>query len=144
MIDENMSTVNLLLIEDSPADTYLIRHTLQSYFRNITIYEANTGEDGLQQLADVYNEGEIIHILLLDLNLPGIDGFDVANHIKTHPRYSSIPIVVLTSSTNQYDIDRIYKLHANCYITKPVTLDKFVETLKLLGEFWIDLVHLPK
>lgn len=140
----DLKTINLLLIEDSASDTYLIKQTLQNMTHNITVYSVGTGEDGLHTLQSIYESGSIIHMILLDINLPGIDGFDVAEQIKKDNRYRSIPIVVLTSSSNEHDIGRMYNLQASCYLTKPVTLEKFVDTVNSIGEFWIDLVHLPK
>jgi CheY-like chemotaxis protein len=83
-------------------------------------------------------------LILLDLNLPKKDGREVLAEIKTDERLRRIPVVVLTTSSAEQDILKTYDLHANCYITKPVNLDQFIEVVKAIGEFWFTIVKLPQ
>jgi CheY-like chemotaxis protein len=147
MIDEadRGRPVNILLVEDSPTDIDLTREGLE--MGKLT-NDLSVVENGNDALAFLRREGEYAgaerpDLILLDLNLPGKDGREVLEEIKTDESLMSIPVVVLTSSKAEEDIARTYKLHANCYITKPVNFSRLVEVVKGIEDFWFSIVKLP-
>lgn len=147
MIDEagRDRPVRILLVEDSPTDIDLTREGLE--MGKLT-NDLSVVENGNDALAFLRREGEYAgaerpDLILLDLNLPGKDGREVLEEIKTDENLMSIPVVVLTSSKAEEDIARTYKLHANCYITKPVNFSRFVEVVKGIEDFWFSIVKLP-
>ena len=138
--------VSILLVEDSPSDQELTREAfeLAHVLNEINIVE--TGEDALDFL---HARGAFVgagrpDLVLLDLNLPGLDGREVLASIKADEVLKSIPVIVLTTSDDEHDIIRSYGLHANCYLTKPVDFKKFIDAIQLLGEFWLVVVRLPQ
>lgn len=105
-------------------------------------------EDGTQALAFLRRQGKHSDavrpdLVLLDLNLPGMDGREVLEQIKTDSSLRSIPVVVLTTSEAEQDILQSYDLHANCYIRKPVDLDQFITVVRSIEDFWLTIVKLP-
>jgi chemotaxis family two-component system response regulator Rcp1 len=105
--------------------------------------------DGKEAIAFLEGEGEYASVprpdlILLDLNLPKKDGREVLAEIKESPTLKSIPVVILTTSASDADILRSYELHANCYITKPVGLDGFLDVVKSIDSFWLSVVKLPR
>ena len=99
-------------------------------------------------MAFLGRQGQYLHdprpdLILLDLNLPKKDGREVLEEIKQSPALKSIPVVILTTSASEEDILRSYRLHANCYITKPVDLDGFLKVVKSIDNFWLSVVKLP-
>jgi CheY-like chemotaxis protein len=104
--------------------------------------------DGIEAMAFLRHEGAYADtsrpdLILLDLNLPKMDGREVLAEIKQDPDLTRIPVVVLTTSQAEPDILNTYNLHANCYITKPVDLDQFIEVVKSIEDFWLTVVKLP-
>ena len=137
--------IEILMVEDNPADIELAREALTdlSARKNITV--AEDGEEGLSLLR---REGRYEHapqpdLILLDLNLPTIDGRDVLAEIKSDPNLRRIPVVILTSSQNEDDIIQTYDLHANAYVVKPLGLDEFIEVMRAMEGFWLGFVKLP-
>jgi CheY-like chemotaxis protein len=104
------------------------------------------GEQAIQFLNQEgdYSTAERPDRILLDINLPRIDGKEVRTYVKSHPSLKSIPVVMLTTSSSEKDILEAYKNYANCYISKPVNRDKFFDVVQKIGHFWISIVHLPK
>lgn len=108
----------------------------------------NVVNDGVQALDFLYRRGEYTSaarpdIILLDLNLPRMDGQEVLSQIKADDKLKNIPVVVLTTSSSEEDILKSYALHANCYITKPVDLEQFTKVVMSIEEFWFSIVKLP-
>ncbi len=104
--------------------------------------------DGLEAMACLRREGKYAEatrpdLILLDLNLPRMNGFEVLNEIKEDPNLKRIPVVVLTTSQAEQDIIQSYNLYANAYVTKPVDLEQFVKVLKSIEDFWLEIVKLP-
>ncbi|KAA3665209.1 MAG: response regulator [Chloroflexi bacterium] len=138
-------TVNkpILLVEDNPLDVDL---TLRAFKRrNVTnsIIVARDGEEALTWLPR-WEAGEIKPVvILLDLKMPKVDGLEVLKHIKSHPEFKTIPIVVLTSSAEDRDVREAYKLGANSYIVKPVNFDKFIEVAEQIELYWTILNQPP-
>ncbi len=137
--------VEILLIEDNPGD---VRLTAESLKENRLLNNLSVVEDGVQALAFLRREGAYASeprpdLILLDLNLPRKDGREVLAVIKADPGLRRIPVVVLTTSQAEEDILKSYNLNANCYITKPVTLDRFIAVVKSIENFWLTIVTLP-
>ena len=153
----------ILLIEDNPADVELVREILCQLQVPVYIHNENDGENAMSILMsrtgktevnifDALNGVEVPIIvdicrpdlILLDLNMPRKDGFEVIQEVRSMSDICVIPIVVLTTSTNDSDVERAYKYGANSYITKPVDFDEFVEIIDKVMDFWINVNRLPK
>ena len=137
--------VEILLVEDNPGDARLTREALKEGKIRNSLHHAL---DGVEAMAFLRREGAHANaptpdIVLLDLNLPRKDGRQVLSEMKQDPRLRSIPVVVLTTSEAEQDIVRTYELHANCYITKPVDLEKFIDIIRAIEDFWLAVVRLP-
>lgn len=137
--------IEVLLVEDSPGDVRLTREALKDAKVHIHLHVAS---DGSEAMAFLKREGEHANVprpdlILLDLNLPKKDGREVLAEIKESPALKSIPVVILTTSSSEADILRSYLLHANCYITKPVDLDGFLQVVHSIDNFWLSVVKLP-
>jgi two-component system, chemotaxis family, response regulator Rcp1 len=137
--------LEILLIEDSPADVRLTKEALLS---SKVINRLNVAMDGAEALAFLRRTGKYADaprpdLILLDLNLPKKNGREVLAEIKADPALRRVPVVVVTSSRAEEDIVKSYDLHANCYVTKPLDLDKFVEVVRGIEDFWLCLVKLP-
>jgi len=138
--------IEILLVEDDPADARLTREALRDAKVANNLHLATNGD---QALAFLRNEGEFRdsprpHVVLLDLNLPGRDGREVLQEVKSDDELKSIPVAVLTTSTSEADVLRSYDLGANCYITKPVDLDEFLKVVAAIDDFWLTVVRLPQ
>jgi two-component system, chemotaxis family, response regulator Rcp1 len=137
--------IEILLVEDNPGDARLTREALREGKIRNNLHHAR---DGVEALAFLRREGEYAKaptpdLVLLDLNLPRKDGREVLAEMKQDRRLRTIPVVVLTTSEAENDIVRSYELHANCYITKPVDLEKFIEIVREIESFWLAVVTLP-
>ena len=146
MTEKTALTAKILLVEDNPGDAELAREALEN---SKFINELDIVEDGVQALEFLYQRGiyekaSRPDIVLLDLNLPKMDGRQVLARIKNDDDLKTIPVVILTSSKADEDILRSYKLHANCYITKPLDIEQFFEVVKNIKEFWMSIVVLPR
>lgn len=145
MTADMVTPVQILLVEDSPGDVSLTREALQSAR---VANELNVVGDGEAALRYLRGEGEHVgskaaHLVLLDLNLPKKSGQEVLVEIKNDPALQHIPVIVLTTSSDEQDILRSYQLHANAYVTKPVAFGDFLDALTRLEGFWLQVVHLP-
>jgi len=146
MIATDASPFEVLLVEDSPGDVRLTREAFKDAKVHINLHVAPDGADAMAYLE---RQGEHANaprpdLILLDLNLPKKDGRQVLEEIKANPALKSIPVVVLTTSGSEEDILWSYRLHANCYITKPVGLDGFLKVVKSIDSFWLSVVKLPR
>jgi two-component system, chemotaxis family, response regulator Rcp1 len=135
--------VHVLLVEDDPDDVYLTRQALDRTKLRLDLQVASDGVEAMQILRDEAGRRSQPDLILLDLNLPRMDGREVLAEIKSDPRLVHIPTVVLTTSRAEEDIVRTYQLHANCYISKPVDLDSFREVVSAIESFWFTVVQLP-
>src|SRR6202142_4507941 len=142
----NDQPIEILLVEDNPGDVRLTLEVMKdARVRN----HMSMVKDGVEALAFLRHEGDFADaprpdLILLDLNLPKKDGREVLADIKESPTLKSIPVVILTTSASEADILRSYQLHANCYITKPVALDGFLEVVHSIDNFWLSVVKLPR
>ena len=137
--------VDILLVEDNPGDVRLTKEALKDAK---VLNEIHVARDGVEAMQFVHREGSFANapmpdLILLDLNLPRKDGREVLAEIKKDPKLQHIPVVVLTTSKADEDIIKTYNLHANAYITKPVDLNRFVEIMHALEQFWFTIVKQP-
>ena len=135
----------ILLVEDNPADARLTREALSE---GRMLNRLHHVKDGIEALQFLRREGEfqdapVPDVILLDLNLPRKDGRQVLSEMKQDPALRLIPVVVLTTSEAESDIVKSYELHANCYITKPVDFEKFINIVQSIEAFWLAIVTLP-
>lgn len=140
-----MEAVEILLVEDNPGDIRLTEEALKDSRVCNTL---NIVRDGVEAMAFLCRESPYENaprpdIILLDLNLPRMDGREVLERIKEDAVLRRIPVVILTTSEADEDIIRTYNLHANCYITKPVDLNRFITIVKTIESFWFQIVKLP-
>ncbi len=142
---ENLRTINILLVEDNPGDVRLTQEVLKEGRINNQLNVVMDGEEAIHYLHKTgkHTEAELPDIILLDLNLPKIDGREVLAHIKNDVNLKRIPVIVLTTSDAQTDILKMYDNHANCYITKPVDFGQFINVVKSIEDFWLTIVKLP-
>jgi two-component system, chemotaxis family, response regulator Rcp1 len=144
MIERN-GPMEILLVEDNPGDVRLTKEALKEgkVYSNL-----HAVKDGVEAMEFLRREGRFRgvprpDIILLDLNLPRKDGREVLQEIKSDESLKRIPVVVLTTSKAEEDVLRTYNLHANCYVTKPVDLEKFMVVVKTIDSFWLTVVTLP-
>lgn len=137
--------IQILLVEDNPGDVRLTVEALRGAKVANELHVVGDGEEAIEFLRQRGRHADAPRpdIVLLDLNLPRLDGRDVLADIKADPSLANIPIIVLTSSTAETDIQQAYELHANCYISKPVDFTEFIEAVRSLEGFWLKIVRLP-
>lgn len=139
------ASIDILLVEDNEGDAHLTQEALKkAKVRN----RVHVAADGVEAMAFLKREGEFASaprpdLVLLDLNLPNMDGREVLEAMKADANLRTIPVVVVTSSAAEQDIVRSYALNANCYVTKPVDLQQFFHVIGSVGDFWLDIVKLP-
>jgi FOG: CheY-like receiver len=136
---------HVLLVEDNPGDVRLTKEALKEgkVYSNL-----HWAKDGVEALEFLRRQGKFADvprpdIILLDLNLPKKDGREVLSEIKNDDDLKRIPVVILTTSKAEEDVLRSYQLHANCYVTKPVDLEKFIGVVQSIDKFWLTVVTLP-
>jgi len=144
MVNENRP-VEILLVEDNPGDERLTREALKEGKVYSNLHWVKDGVEAMEFLRrqGKYQDVPRPDIILLDLNLPKKDGREVLQDIKNDHELKRIPVVVLTTSKAEEDVLRTYNLHANCYVTKPVDLEKFIVVVKSIDVFWLTVVTLP-
>ena len=143
--DHATDSVEILLVEDSPGDARLAREGLSQCKIHHTL---RVVDDGHKAMAFLNRQGEYAaaprpDLILLDLNLPRKDGRQVLREIKEDARFKAIPVVILTTSRADEDINKTYSLHANCYVTKPLDLKQFLDVMRSIEDFWFTTVRLP-
>jgi len=146
MLSGASDKLEILLVEDNPSDIRLIVETLKEGRKDYNINVVKDGEEAVNYLLkrDSHKSAATPDIILLDLKLPRKDGIEVLKEIKGDESLKSIPVIVLTSSNADDDIANAYKNHANCYITKPIDLDKFVVTIQSIEDFWFTIIKTSK
>jgi two-component system response regulator len=145
---ENLKEVEILLVEDNPNDVELALRALKKHNLTNKVHVVKNGAEALEFIfgtgayagRDVNNKPKVI---LLDLKLPKVDGLEVLRRVKTDERTKVIPVVVLTSSTEERDIIESYQLGVNSYIVKPIDFDKFIDAVSELGLYWLLLNQPP-
>jgi CheY-like chemotaxis protein len=139
-------TIEVLLVEDSPGDVRLTQEAFRDANKRIQLHVAS---DGIEAMAFLRREG--VHVnaprpdfILLDLNLPKMDGREVLAHIKNDEQLKTIPTIILTTSSAEEDIVKSYQLQANCYLSKPVQLDEFEGVVRSINDFWLTRAKLQQ
>jgi two-component system, chemotaxis family, response regulator Rcp1 len=142
----SLAVINILLVEDNPGDIRLTQEVLKEGKIKNSLSVATDGEEALNFLKKIgkYKDAVTPDIILLDLNLPKKDGREVLVEIKADPKLQLIPVVVLTTSDAEADIAKMYAQHANCYITKPVDFNQFINVIQSIESFWLTVVKLPR
>jgi len=137
--------VEVLLVEDDPGDVLMTREAFDDYKINNTLHVVDNGVDAVSFLRreGEYTDAPIPDLILLDLNLPRMDGREVLAEVKNDPRLCSIPVVVLTTSQAEEDVLRSYQLHANAYVSKPVDFEQFINVVRQIDDFFVTVVRLP-
>jgi two-component system, chemotaxis family, response regulator Rcp1 len=140
-----MKDIHILLVEDNEGDIILTQEALTDAKIKNKVSVARDGEEAITNLNKAADEGGtgLPDLILLDINLPKVDGKEVLQYIKGNHALKKIPVVMLTTSSSELDIVDAYNHHANCFITKPVDLNKFFEVVKMIEDFWITIVKLP-
>jgi len=146
ILGDNGIPIEVLLVEDSPGDVRLTQEAFRDANRSVHLHVAF---DGVEAMAFLRQEGVHLHaprpdLILLDLNLPKMDGREVLAHIKADDGLKTIPTVILTTSEAEADIVTSYQLQANCYLSKPVQLDAFESIVKSINDFWLTKVKFPQ
>lgn len=138
--------VLILLVEDNEGDIVLTIEALKAAKVANGIEVVRDGEAALKYLRKegIYKYKELPDIILLDINLPRLNGLEVLAEIKNDENLKSLPVVMLTTSDSEVDILKSYQSYANCFITKPVDYEKFMNVVHMIKDFWIDIVKLPK
>ncbi|MEZ4416932.1 MAG: response regulator [Gemmatimonadota bacterium] len=138
-------SIDWLLVEDNPADVRLVREALRDAPRAVNLHAVEDGDEALEFLErrGGHEEAPRPDLVLLDLNLPGIDGRQVLARIKASEALREIPVVVMTTSDAGKDVHTCYALHANCYVVKPIGLSELKRVLSAILSFWFDIVLLP-
>ncbi len=137
--------IQVLLVDDNPGD---VRLTLEAFKDAKVRLRMHVAQDGGEAMDFLLHQGKFASsprpdLILLDLNLPLKDGREVLAEVKAHPLLKMIPVVILTTSASDADIEKSYLLHANCYISKPVDLEGFLTVVKSIDDFWLSVVKLP-
>jgi two-component system response regulator len=143
-----MNVKTILLVEDNPSDVALTRRALS---KNRVANELVVAEDGQEALEYLFGEGrytgrdtsDLPAMVLLDLNLPRVNGLEVLRRVRSNPRTSRMPVVILTTSLEEQDLAQSYDLHANSYIRKPVDFAQFSEAVRNLQLYWLILNEPP-
>ncbi len=137
--------IELLLVEDSEPDVRLTKEALHEAKVKNRLWVVEDGVEAIQflQRQGPYADAPRPDLILLDLNLPRKDGRAVLREVKADDSLRRIPVVILTTSKSEEDVLRAYDLHANCYITKPVDFNRFMEVVKSIEDFWLTVVRLP-
>lgn len=137
--------IEILLVEDAPGD---VRLTFEAFKKATIDVHLSSVKDGAEALDYLYKKGGYSNakrpdLILLDLNIPKVNGHEVLAQVKSDPQLKRIPVVVLTSSKNDDDVRRAYDAHANCYLIKPGDLKDFFSLIRAIEDFWLTLVKLP-
>ena len=143
--ERSVDEIDILLVEDDPGDVVLTKEALNGSKLTNVVHVAENGEQAMRFLRREapYEDAPRPDLILLDLNLPRMDGREVLAAIKDDPQLRRIPVVVLTTSEAEEDILRSYDLHANAYVTKPVHFDRFMDVVRQVDEFFITIVKPP-
>jgi chemotaxis family two-component system response regulator Rcp1 len=140
-----VAPVDVLLVEDNPGDVRLTKEALKDAKLKVNLHVVG---DGMEAMAFLRKQGKYAasprpDLVMLDLNLPKKDGRQVLAEIKDDPDLKRIPVVIVTTSKSEEDVLKTYNLHANCYVTKPLDLDQFINVVQSIEQFWLTIVKLP-
>jgi DNA-binding response OmpR family regulator len=145
-LHQNVTSFVILMIDDDEEDFGLVRDALKSKNLKVEMYWAEDGVEAMNFLLrrGEYREAPKPHLILLDLNMPGKNGFDVLKELKADRALRKIPVVILTSSKDERDVNRGYNMGANAFMLKPISFDELAESMQSLCEYWFAVVQLPQ
>jgi two-component system response regulator len=137
----NRPTAQILLVEDNPGDVLLVQEALKEARVGASLHVCRDGVDALDYLRHGARNGEtgLPDLVLLDLNMPRMSGHELLAEVKGHPVLGRIPVVVLSTSTSEGDIRATYELHANSYVAKPLDLEMFMQAVRDIASYWLEL-----
>ncbi|HTE00730.1 MAG TPA: response regulator [Mucilaginibacter sp.] len=138
-----MKGINILLIEDNEGDILLTTEAFEESKIVNRITAIRDGEKAINFFETLTSKEDIPHLVLLDVNLPKVNGHEVLMYIKNSERFKSIPVIMLTTSSSEQDVLKSYKNHVNCYVTKPIDLSDFMKAITKIEDFWINIVSIP-
>lgn len=138
-----MKTLEILLIEDNEGDILLTREAFAESKIVNAITAIRDGKAAIDYFESLQKKDGYPHLVLLDINLPRVSGHEVLMYIKNNDKFSSIPVIMLTTSSAEKDILQCYKNHVNCYITKPIDVADFMRAITKIEDFWINIVSIP-
>jgi CheY-like chemotaxis protein len=145
-VEQGVKPIDVLLVEDDPGDVLMTREAFADHKLKNVLHVVDNGVDAMSFLRNEgpYADAPRPDLVLLDLNLPRMDGREVLAAVKGDDDLSSIPVVVLTTSEAEEDVLKSYQLHANAYVTKPVDFERFLEVVRQIDEFFVTVVKLPR
>jgi len=135
--------ITILLVDDDDGDCRLVKESLLDSQRASTVHVVNSGDDALAHLRKAGHGKGKPDVVFLDINMPGKDGFATLKEIRADAKLTDLPVVMLTTSTEQRDVDESYRLHANCFVSKPTRFEEFASVVRELEEFWSEIARLP-
>ncbi|HSU51157.1 MAG TPA: response regulator [Segetibacter sp.] len=139
-----MKDIHILLVEDNEGDIVLTKEALSDAKIKNKVSVTKDGEQAIRFVNEGLDDETLLpDLILLDINLPKVDGKEVLHYLKTNPSLKKIPVVMLTTSSSELDVVDSYNNYANCFITKPVDFNKFFEVVRMIEDFWITIVKLP-
>lgn len=143
---EISNIVNILLVEDNPGDAGLIRETLGESKMLVNLYHVSDGFEAMEYLDKTgrHTASVLPDLILLDLNLPKKSGLEVLSEMKENEKFKHIPVIIMTVSQSEEDIMKSYRNHANCFITKPIDFNRFINVVQAIEDFWFTIVKLPR
>ena len=141
----HMESFDILLVDDSPADAKLFQESLTEVSSRVRVYWVGSGEEAIEFLNQ---QGRFVGIgpvkmVLLDLNMPGMDGIDTLRRLKMNPVVNRVPVVVFSSSRAPQEVDLAYSLGANAFFSKPLSLESYVQKARIMVQHWLDCAELP-
>jgi CheY-like chemotaxis protein len=145
-VDDGVKVIDVLLVEDDPGDVLMTREAFADHKLQNVLHVVDNGADAMAFLRQEgpYADAPRPDLVLLDLNLPRMDGREVLAAVKEDEDLRSIPVVILTTSEAEEDVLRSYRLHANAYVTKPVDFERFLEVVRQIDDFFVTVVKLPR
>ncbi|GAB2635336.1 response regulator [Belliella aquatica] len=140
-----MKNVHILLVEDNEGDILLTLEALEEAKMKNTISVVKDGEKAIQYVEKLENFKNELYpdLIILDVNLPKLNGHEVLKYLKNSEKHKHIPVIMLTTSSSPRDINESYKNHVNCFITKPIDVEDFINAVISIENFWINIVKLP-
>jgi CheY-like chemotaxis protein len=138
-----MKNVHILLVEDNEGDILLTVEALEEGRIANIIEVARDGQEAIDKLEKALHDNKLPDLVLLDINLPKLNGHEVLERLKMTEGLEQIPVIILSTSSSEVDIVKSHKNHANCFITKPVEIDEFVKAIETIENFWFSFAKLP-
>ena len=141
-MNSSLTTVDILLVEDNPNDVEITKRSFEKGRIKNVLHVARDGQEALDFLFGPNGASADVGLILLDLNIPRVSGFDVLKKVKADPKTRRIPVIIMTSSTREQDVFRGYDLGVNTFITKPVEFDDFIQVVATIKEYWLLIASL--